>query len=68
MREAYIWGDLDHPNILPFLGTADPPGLSTCLVSPWLYYGNCIQYLEKYPDILPLPIVRRCNHYRSPLS
>ena len=60
MREASIWSELHHPNILPFLGTADLPDLDTCLVSPWMFYGNCVHYLEKQTNVGPLvlPIVR----------
>ena len=52
-----IWNQLSHPNILPFLGIADIPGLSTCLVSPWVDNGNSVVYLTEHPDVMPLPIV-----------
>ena len=52
-----IWNQLSHPNILPFLGIADIPGLSTCLVSPWIDNGNSVAYLTEHPDVMPLPIV-----------
>ena len=55
-REATIWNQLDHRNILPFLGIAEIPGLSTCLISPWIDRGNCVNYLKEHQDMSPLPI------------
>ncbi|OCB89265.1 kinase-like protein [Sanghuangporus baumii] len=49
-REASIWNKLRHPNVLPFLGTADLPGLPTCFVSPWMENGNLIEYMKAHPD------------------
>ncbi|KAI5117272.1 hypothetical protein M0805_001002 [Coniferiporia weirii] len=58
IREASIWNRLKHPNILPFLGTADPPDLPTCLVSPWMSNGNSVDYLTRHPEVSPLYIAR----------
>ncbi|KAJ7587317.1 kinase-like domain-containing protein, partial [Mycena floridula] len=49
-KEALIWRQLKHPNILPFWGiskTVFPDKL--CLVAPWMEAGNIISYLEAYP-------------------
>ncbi|KAJ7146960.1 kinase-like domain-containing protein, partial [Mycena epipterygia] len=51
-REALSWGQLNHPNILPFLGVnaqIDTPR-SFCLISPWQDNGNVMSFLEKNPD------------------
>jgi serine/threonine protein kinase len=51
-REALLWKQLRHPNILPLLGI--DAGLFSprlCLVSPWSRHGNIAQYM-KDPDIL----------------
>lgn len=51
-REAVLWGQLAHPNVLPFYGiyrlgdTRNRIGL----VSPWLENGNVEEFLEKHPD------------------
>ncbi|KAJ7873721.1 kinase-like domain-containing protein, partial [Mycena leptocephala] len=44
-REALIWRQLAHPNILPFFGVYY---LETrlCLVSPWMENGNIMKFLE----------------------
>ncbi|KAJ7806261.1 hypothetical protein B0H13DRAFT_1669889, partial [Mycena leptocephala] len=44
-REALIWCQLSHPNILPFFGVYY---LETrlCLVSPWMENGNIMKFLE----------------------
>ncbi|KAK0222061.1 kinase-like domain-containing protein [Armillaria fumosa] len=50
-REALVWRQLRHPNILPFLGVSDDlfaPGF--CLISPWMVNGNIISYLEAHPN------------------
>ncbi|KAJ7884757.1 hypothetical protein B0H14DRAFT_2339065 [Mycena olivaceomarginata] len=49
-REALSWGKLNHPNILPFLGTSDTlfdPFLS--LISPWMDNGCLTDFLEENP-------------------
>ncbi|KZT19003.1 kinase-like protein, partial [Neolentinus lepideus HHB14362 ss-1] len=45
VREAAIWKELDHPNILPFFGvdaaTFEP---HLCMVSPWMENGDILGY------------------------
>ncbi|KAJ7145894.1 kinase-like domain-containing protein [Mycena epipterygia] len=46
-REALVWRDLHHPNILPFIGIdreSFPSSLS--MVSPWMEHGTILKYLE----------------------
>ena len=57
IREASVWSTLDDPNVLPFLGIAEPPGIGVCLVSPWMENGNSYEYLDKRRDISPFRIV-----------
>ncbi|KAF5353079.1 hypothetical protein D9758_008754 [Tetrapyrgos nigripes] len=49
LKEAILWRQLDHPNILPFLGLyfLDECKKRLCLVSPWMENGNARQYLNK---------------------
>lgn len=50
-REALIWRQLCHPNLLPFFGVYYTEK-RLCLVSPWMESGNVMQYLRKQsPDI-----------------
>ncbi|KAJ7619452.1 kinase-like domain-containing protein [Roridomyces roridus] len=46
-REALVWKDLHHPNILTFIGIDRDsfPG-SLCLVSPWMEHGTVLKYLK----------------------
>jgi len=50
-REALIWRQLSHPNVLPFYGIHHWMGNCSriCLVSPWMENGNVVQFLEKFP-------------------
>ncbi|KAF9004220.1 kinase-like domain-containing protein [Cyathus striatus] len=49
-REAVLWRQFHHPNILPFYGVhlwpREPEPL-VCLVSPWMEKGNILEYLQK---------------------
>ncbi|KAL0566975.1 hypothetical protein V5O48_015023 [Marasmius crinis-equi] len=50
-KEALLWTQLGHPNLLPFIGvntTLFPQGF--CLVSPWMANGDIIAFLERNPD------------------
>ncbi|KAF8150317.1 kinase-like domain-containing protein [Mycena galopus ATCC 62051] len=48
-REALIWKDLHHPNILPFLGIdRDSFPSSLCMVSPLMDHGTVMNYLETH--------------------
>ncbi|KAK1218098.1 MAP kinase kinase kinase activity protein [Marasmius sp. AFHP31] len=51
LREAIVWKQLDHPNILPFLGIyyLDDTRQRICLVSPWMERGNLVEYLKDTP-------------------
>ncbi|KAK0463553.1 kinase-like domain-containing protein [Desarmillaria tabescens] len=50
-REALVWRQFRHPNILPFLGVSeDLFAPSYCLISPWMDNGNIMSYLEAHPD------------------
>ncbi|KAJ7040670.1 kinase-like domain-containing protein, partial [Mycena alexandri] len=49
-REALLWRQLCHPNLLPFFGLYYLDG-RLCLVSPWMERGNIMQFLKKEPVI-----------------
>ncbi|KAJ8088397.1 Rho guanine nucleotide exchange factor [Marasmius tenuissimus] len=48
MKEAIVWQQLRHPNLLPFIGIyyLDEPREQLCLVSPWMNRGNLTRYLK----------------------
>ncbi|KAJ6588966.1 kinase-like domain-containing protein [Mycena capillaripes] len=46
-QEARIWRQLDHPNILPFLGISLDLGLSPALISPLCASGSIMKYLQE---------------------
>ncbi|KAJ7113417.1 hypothetical protein C8R44DRAFT_984704 [Mycena epipterygia] len=45
-REAVIWRQLCHPNLLPFFGLCYLDK-RLCLVSPWMENGNILKFLSK---------------------
>ncbi|EPQ60341.1 kinase-like protein, partial [Gloeophyllum trabeum ATCC 11539] len=46
-----MWRQLSHPNIFPFLGVCDHLfDKRPCMVSPWSYHGNVMEFLEKNPN------------------
>ncbi|KAJ7267307.1 kinase-like domain-containing protein, partial [Mycena rebaudengoi] len=47
-REALIWRQLSHPNLLPFFGLYYWDK-RLCLVSPWMKNGNILEFLRKTP-------------------
>ncbi|KAJ7767194.1 kinase-like domain-containing protein, partial [Mycena metata] len=47
-REALLWRQLCHPNILPFFGVYYLER-RLCLISPWMENGNIFKYLKKRP-------------------
>ncbi|KAE9384776.1 hypothetical protein BT96DRAFT_841742 [Gymnopus androsaceus JB14] len=49
LREAIIWRQLEHPNVLPFLGLYLLDDTRICLLSPWIDSGNLNQYLKAKP-------------------
>ncbi|KAK1222896.1 hypothetical protein PQX77_014318, partial [Marasmius sp. AFHP31] len=51
MQEAIVWQQLQHPNLLPFVGMyylSESQG-QLCLVSPWMDRGNLVTYLKDTP-------------------
>ncbi|KAE9402611.1 kinase-like protein [Gymnopus androsaceus JB14] len=49
-KEALIWRQLKHPNILPLLGVnAELFSPSFCLISPWMENRDIITYLKNNP-------------------
>ncbi|KAJ7583591.1 kinase-like domain-containing protein, partial [Mycena floridula] len=58
-REALLWRQLDHPNVLPFLGVSlEVFAPSFCLVSPWMSNGNLREYVQLHPDFNRLNAIR----------
>ncbi|KAJ8078103.1 hypothetical protein PM082_000309 [Marasmius tenuissimus] len=49
LREALLWAQLKHPNVLPFLGMyyRDPSEKDLCLVSPYMKNGNLAKFLGR---------------------
>ncbi|KAK6996948.1 kinase-like domain-containing protein, partial [Favolaschia claudopus] len=51
-REALIWRQLSHPNLLPFFGAyyLQSSKRQLCLVSPWMDNGDVSRYLKTHPE------------------
>ncbi|KAJ6589507.1 kinase-like domain-containing protein [Mycena capillaripes] len=47
-REALIWRQLSHPNLLPFFGLYYLDS-RLCLVSPWMENGHLMEFLSNAP-------------------
>ncbi|KAK1231731.1 hypothetical protein PQX77_005140 [Marasmius sp. AFHP31] len=47
IREAILWRQMEHPNLLPFLGIYQlEDAQELCLVSPWMEKGNLVEFLK----------------------
>lgn len=59
-RETWVWDQLTHPNVLPFLGISNDaggPGSSPALISPLCTHGDVLKYLQRKQDADRLKIV-----------
>lgn len=58
-KEAILWGQLCHPNIVPFYGIyyLNEARRQVCLVSPWMRNGSLVDYLKNNPDAHRKPFV-----------
>ncbi|KAF9447984.1 kinase-like protein, partial [Macrolepiota fuliginosa MF-IS2] len=59
LKEGMVWGELCHPNILPFYGIyyLDERREQFCLVSPWMDNGNLVAYLKDNPSKPRMPFI-----------
>ncbi|KAE9393484.1 hypothetical protein BT96DRAFT_978933 [Gymnopus androsaceus JB14] len=57
-QEVLVWSQLNHPNVLPFLGVnTDLFPQNYCLVSPWCSYGSIMNFLIAHPDADKMEII-----------
>ncbi|KDQ53681.1 hypothetical protein JAAARDRAFT_49605 [Jaapia argillacea MUCL 33604] len=49
-REVKIWSQMNHPNILRFLGFTFLDGSCFYMISPWVHNGDCLRYLKCNPN------------------
>lgn len=51
-REAVLWGQLSHINVLPFYGICwlEDARHRLALVSPWMAHGNVNEFLKQNTD------------------
>jgi serine/threonine protein kinase len=58
-KEAILWNQLNHPNVLPFYGVyyLEEERRRICLVSPWMENGNIVRYLQENPHAPRRPFV-----------
>ncbi|KAF8074593.1 hypothetical protein FPV67DRAFT_588179 [Lyophyllum atratum] len=68
-REAILWRQLAHPNLLPFMGLGRLR-YRFCFVSPWIESGHVHKYLAKNTTASRLLLLRRRSgrHSVSPLK
>lgn len=53
IKKAAPWQELDHPNVLKFLGLSYDYGRLGCpaLITPYCEKGTMDEYLKMHPDI-----------------
>ena len=55
-----MWKALDHPNVLPLLGTPkDRSQFKFAMVSEWMTNGNITQFVKPHRDANRLKLVHR---------
>ncbi|KAJ7863309.1 kinase-like domain-containing protein [Mycena olivaceomarginata] len=50
-REANIWDQLKHKNVLPFIGLCEDFAPFPVLISPFYEFGHVGKYLSKHPGV-----------------
>jgi serine/threonine protein kinase len=45
-----VWGALDHPNIVKFLGLSYDVPFPAAIILPYFSDGNALEYVKKYPN------------------
>lgn len=65
VQEVMIWHQLDHPNIIRFLGLAHNLGISgsSAIITPFCNNGVIMGYLKDYPDKDRLPLASFCSPF-----
>ncbi|KAJ3552521.1 hypothetical protein NP233_g12864 [Leucocoprinus birnbaumii] len=58
-KEAILWGQLEHPNVLPFYGVhfLDLRPRRVCLILPWMDNGDLTAFLKRNPHVPRMPLV-----------
>ena len=63
-REALLWRDLSHPNVLPFYGIDFETFLPrACMVSPWMPNGTLIKHIEDLGGPLCTNVSKYVSHH-----
>ncbi len=58
LREVILCRQFHHPNILPFVGVScDDRDWLYGLVTPYMTYGNIMEFLQLYPEVNRLTVV-----------
>ncbi|KAJ3574249.1 hypothetical protein NP233_g1899 [Leucocoprinus birnbaumii] len=57
--ELALWAHISHRNILPLYGVylSDEAVERICIVSPWMKYGDLLQYLKTLPKSPRTPLI-----------
>ncbi|OJA09986.1 hypothetical protein AZE42_03829 [Rhizopogon vesiculosus] len=59
-HNVHVWIDLDHDNILKFLGIVEGFGALPALVSPWMENGSLDSYLRRH-TVSEVEALRMCT-------
>ncbi|KAJ3559726.1 hypothetical protein NP233_g11194 [Leucocoprinus birnbaumii] len=62
--ELALWAHISHRNILPLYGVylSDEAVERICIVSPWMEYGDLLQYLKAFPESPRIPLILDIIH------
>ncbi|KAF8059593.1 hypothetical protein FPV67DRAFT_362861 [Lyophyllum atratum] len=67
-KEAILWGQLSHPNVLPIYGLYRYR-TRACLISPWMEKGDITKYLKQMPQaprcLLALDITKGLSYLHA---
>ncbi|KAG6819443.1 hypothetical protein H0H93_011829 [Arthromyces matolae] len=66
-KEAILWGQLSHPNVLQIFGLFHSESLDRlCLVAPWMQHEDLTNYLTQHPNaprlLLALDVSKGLQH------
>ncbi|KXN87569.1 hypothetical protein AN958_08450 [Leucoagaricus sp. SymC.cos] len=57
--ELVLLAHISHQNIIPLYGAylSTEPKPKICIVSPWMENGDLVDFLKKYPNTPPIPLM-----------
>lgn len=57
-KEAVVWKDLKHQNILPLTGVMTTGPHELAMISDWMEHGNINEFITKFPNVDQIALLR----------